>query len=225
MINLGIPGYSTFQGLVTLEREALPLAPDVVTWSYLANDGAMTGEADRATYAQREGAVGALLELLHRSRAYETLEAWIARLRGAVASAPRSDVRNVASLAEAEANARASAELAKRAGVPFVLVANCVRGSTAAVLEAVARETGTPYLDATALVESALPRIASDPEFAGDRAELIRRYGADRLASDPRLHGFLPDLCHPNAVGHRLIAEALAESVEKAAAQKAAPRG
>ena len=223
VLNLGVPGYSTFQGRVMLEREALPLAPDIVTWSYLSNDGAMTGEADRASYAQREGKVGALLEVLHRSRAYETLEAWIARARGAAAEKPRSDVRNVGSLAEAGENVRGAVAVARRAGVPLVIVANCVRGSTAAVLAGVAQQTGTPYLDATALVESALPRIAQDPELAPDRENLVRRYGAQKLASDPRLYGFLPDLCHPNAIGHRLIAEALAGIVADAAIPAASP--
>lgn len=223
VLNLGVPGYSTFQGRIMLEREALPLAPDVVLWSYLSNDGAMTGEADRSAYARREGAVGALLQLLHHSRAYETLEAWIAHARGAAASRPRDDVRNVASLAEAAANARESVTLARRAGVPIVLVANCVRGTTAAVLASVAQETGAPYLDATALVEAAIPRIASDPAFEADRRALTARYGAARLAKEPRLHGFLPDLCHPNATGHRLIAEALAPLVIRATARARTP--
>lgn len=223
VLNLGVPGYSTFQGRVMLEREALPLSPDVVIWSYLSNDGAMTGEADRAAYARREGAIGALLAALHHSRAYETLEAWIAHARGAAATQPRSDVRNIASLAEAAANAREAVASARRAGVPIVLVANCVRGETAGVLARVAQEAAAPYLDATALVEAAIPRIAADPRLAAEREALVARYGATRLAKEPRLYGFLPDLCHPNAIGHRLIADALAPLVAGAAARAAAP--
>jgi lysophospholipase L1-like esterase len=221
VLNLGVPGYSTFQGLVMLEREALPLGPDVVTWSYLSNDGAMTGEADRVSYARREGAVGALLAWLHRSRAYETLEAWIARARGASAERPASGVRNVTSYEEAAQNVREAVGVARRAGVPLVLVANCVRGPAAEVLARVSHETGAPYLDATALVEAALPRIAGDPEFAADRQHLAGRYGERALAVDRRLYGFLPDHCHPNAIGHRLIGEALAGIVASKLEHKA----
>jgi len=219
VLNLGVPGYSTLQGRVALEREALPLSPDVITWSYVSNDGAMTGESDRAALARREGWLGALLAWLHRSRAYETLEAWIGRLRQASGGdAPAPAVRNVSGYAEAEQNVRAAVATARKAGVPLVLVTNCARGAPAAVLERVARETGTPHLDATALVEAAIPRIAADPAFASDRARLARRYGAPLLQRKPYLLGFLPDGCHPNAVGHRLIAEALAQEVETAGA-------
>src|SRR5690606_12738629 len=55
VINLGVPGYSSFQGRVLLERTALGLAPDLVVWSYLANDGAATGESDAEAYARRLG--------------------------------------------------------------------------------------------------------------------------------------------------------------------------
>ena len=223
VLNLGVPGYSTFQGTVMLAREALPLAPDVVTWSYLSNDGAMTGEADRATYAQRSGWLGALLEVLHHSRFYETLEAWIGKLRSG--AKPEKGVRNVSGWGEAEANVRGAVAAARAAGVPLVLVANCVRGPAAEVMARVARDTGTPYLDATKLVEDALPRIGSDPAFEADRAKVVARYGERAVAGNPRLLGFLPDLCHPNPVGHRLIAQALAPLVEAAAASRAPTGG
>lgn len=227
VLNLGVPGYSTFQGLVMLTREALPLAPDVVLFSYLSNDGAMTGEPDRLAYARRSGWLGAVLEVLHRSRAFEALEAWIttarARLGGAAAAQPRSDVRNIESYREADENLRVAVAAAQAAGVPMVLVANCVRGPAAEVLARVAADTGTPYLDATALVEAAIPRIMTEPAFAKDRQRLAQRYGETTLVSTPMLFGFLPDACHPNAVGHRLIGDALASIVEKAAKPRSAP--
>jgi lysophospholipase L1-like esterase len=227
VLNLGVPGYSSFQGLVTLARDALPLAPDVVLFSYLSNDGAMTGEPDRVAYARRASWLGALLELLHRSRAFETLEAWIttarAALGGAGAAQPRSDVRNVENYREAEGNLRAAVQTAQAANVPLVLVANCLRGPAAEVMARVAADTGTPYLDATALVEAAIPRIMSEPAFAKDRERLVQRYGEATLLSTPILFGFLPDACHPNAVGHRLIGDALAGIVEKTAKPRSAP--
>jgi lysophospholipase L1-like esterase len=218
VLNLGVPGYSTFQGLVLLERTALPLEPDLVTWSFLSNDGALTGEADRAAYARRQGLAGALLAALHHSRAFETLEAWIAvgrqRLRPARASPqPSPDARNVAGLAEAERNVREAVTRARDAGVALVLVAQCVRPPHSTLLGRVAASEGLPFLDAWALLQAAAPRVATEPGFEADRAWLRSRYAERTLAAQRGLFTLLPDGCHPNAVGHRLVGEALAELV------------
>jgi lysophospholipase L1-like esterase len=215
VLNLGVPGYSTFQGRVLLARTALTLAPDLVVWSYLSNDGAMTGENDLVTFERRRGALGALLEVLHRSRAFETLEAWIAVARAHVApSAPPDPTdrsrRNVPSYRIAAENMRASIDAARAAGVPIVLVGQCTRGKVAAVMARVAADTGTPYLDATALLDAAVPTIATAPRYAPQREQLAERYGAGEIAAHPRWLAFLPDACHPNPLGHELVADALA---------------
>jgi len=216
VINLGVPGYSSFQGLALLRRVALPLVPDLVVWSYLSNDGAATGEDDGASYVRREGPVGALLEALHASRAFEALESWIAVARARVRPAQPPDPhdpaqRNVPTYQVARGNVRAAVAAARSAGVPIALVGQCIRGAPAQVMADVARETRAPHLDATALLDASVPVIAEQAEFAADRKRLAARYGASELADHPHWFAFLPDSCHPNPVGHRLVAAALAE--------------
>lgn len=221
VINLGVPGYSTFQGRVLLEKVALPLAPDLALWSYISNDGAPTGESDRRAYAQRSGPTGALLAGLHASRAFETLEAWVswaqARLRPPAPPDPRDPAaRNVRSEQEIERNVREALELAERADVPLVVLALCARGRAARLLSELAAESGAPFVDGMAQLVAAAPRVAQAPEFAEERRRLQDLYGAARLEREPLLHVLLPDGCHPNAVGHALVAEALAPVVARA---------
>lgn len=216
VINLGVPGYSSFQGLILLQRLGLALAPDLVVWSFLSNDGAATGENDEATYAHRLGPAGALLEVLHASRAFEALEGWIAvaraRVRPVVPPDPKDPTqRNVTNYELARANVRAAVRSAHRAGVQIALVAQCVRGVPAELMAEVAHQTGAPFLDATALLDAAIPAIGTEARFAADRERLRERYGAEALASHPRWLTFLPDRCHPNPLGHRVVADALAE--------------
>ena len=221
ILNLGVPGYSSFQGRVLLERVALDLDPDIIVWSYLSNDGAMTGESDMATYEKRLGASGALLALLHESRAFETLEAWIAVLRGRLAPAaahdPRdSSQRNIPSYRVAGANVRAAVELARARGVPIVLVGQCTRGEPASMMAQIANATGTPHLDATALLDASIEALMTEERFEDLRAMQRERYGNLELERHPKWLAFLPDTCHPNAFGHRLVGDALADVIADA---------
>jgi len=216
ILNLGVPGYSSFQGRVLLERVALGFQPDAVVWSYLSNDGAVTGVSDKATYAQRLGASGALLEALHHSRAFEALEAWIAVLRTRWRPQPAPDPydraqRNVPSYRAASVNLISAVTLAQEAGVPIVLVGQCTRGLPAEVMASVAQDAGALHLDATALLDATVPTLQNDARFAAWRARLFDLYGRDEVELHPRLLAFLPDFCHPNGVGHQLTADALAD--------------
>ena len=105
----------------------------------------------------------------------------------------------------------------------MLLLAQCVRRGAAGVLARVAERTHTPLLDATALIDSSLGRIASGVQFQAARAALAQRYGDGTLRERPHLLGFLPDACHPNAIGHRIAAEALADWVEEQRVGSPAP--
>ena len=220
ILNLGVPGYSTFQGRVLLQRVALGLEPDAVVWSYLSNDGAATGVSDAETYQQRLGGTGALLAVLHRSRAFETLEAWIAvlRTRWQPSSEPDpTDVqqRNVANYQAAGGNLIGAVMLANDAGIPIVLLGQCTRKVPAQVMASVAQNSGVPHLDATGMLDATVPALLVDPRFADWRAQQRERYGDD-LDAHPNWLAFLPDTCHPNAIGHRLVADELAEILASA---------
>ena len=218
IVNLGVPGYSSFQGRVLLERFALGLDPDVIVWSYLSNDGAMTGESDQATYEKRIGASGALLAALHQSRAFETLEAWIAVVRGRLQPATALDPhdaaqRNIPSYRVAAANLRSVVDLARGRGVPIVLLGQCTRGEPAAMMAQIAHATDTPHLDATALLDASIEAMMTDERFADLRDMQRERYGSGELERHPKWLAFLPDTCHPNAFGHHLVGDALADVI------------
>lgn len=218
IVNLGVPGYSSFQGRVLLERFALGLDPDVIVWSYLSNDGAMTGESDQSTYEKRIGASGALLAALHQSRAFETLEAWIAVARGRLQPAAALDPydaaqRNIPSYRVAATNLRSVVDLARDRGVPIVLVGQCTRGEPAAMMANIARTTDTPHLDATALLDASIEAMMTEERFADLREMQRERYGSGELERHPKWLAFLPDTCHPNAFGHHLVGDALANVI------------
>ena len=221
IVNLGVPGYSSFQGRILLERFALGLAPDAIVWSYLSNDGAVTGESDAATYEKRLGAIGALLAALHQSRAFETLEAWVAAARARLRPTPAPNPydaaqRNIPSYRVAAANLRSVVALARDRAVPIVLVGQCTRGEPAAMMAEIARATDTPHLDATAVLDGSIEAMRTEERFADLRNTQRERYGSEELDRHPKWLAFLPDACHPNAFGHRLVGDALADVIASA---------
>jgi len=81
------------------------------------------------------------------------------------------------------------------------------------VLEA-AGESNAPLVDTAALLDSWIPRIPGQPRFAAEMARVIGIYGERQVAEVPGLEVYLADGCHPNPLGHRILAEALADRVE-----------
>jgi hypothetical protein len=53
--------------------------------------------------------------------------------------------------------------------------------------------------------------MMTDERFAELREKQRERYGSAELERHPRWLAFLPDACHPNAFGQRLVGDALAD--------------
>lgn len=216
--NLGVPGYSSFQGLVLLERVALDLEPDALLFSFGSNDRTPTGISDREVYARRDTALGALQAVVHHSRAYETLAAWWNALRGAGAAdaeqLQRKGRENVSREEFAE-NLQRAAALARERNLPLGFVSNCLDREGLRVMGQVAREAGVPFVNGHATMVRRIPELRGGALLPGQVAQTRRIYGDGVLeASESVRWVLLPDRCHPNRVGHALIGEAVADVVE-----------
>ena len=77
----------------------------------------------------------------------------------------------------------------------------------------IAHATDTPHLDATALLDASIEAMMTDERFADLRDMQRERYGSGELERHPKWLAFLPDTCHPNAFGHHLVGDALADVI------------
>jgi lysophospholipase L1-like esterase len=234
VVNLGVCGYSSLQGRVLLEREGLAYAPDLVTISYGSNDWSKVPEPFDEVLRRNEGWLGGVRAALHHSRAYQIYAAFLAKAargggapaNGGSGPAPGGGgqglVMNVGP-ERSERNLVAMIEDSRRGGADAILVTNCVPGPMADPLRAAARATGAPLLDTEDLLRGA---IASRDTLPGDlRARVRSLYGAQALEEHPDLEVYLSDRCHPNVIGQRLVAEALAGMVESAPSFRRAAGG
>ena len=221
VINLGVCGYSSLQGLVLLSRAAAQYQPDVVTLSYGSNDFSPVPEPFDVALARNRGWSGALREWLHMSRAYQVLSG---SLRAALQGSEDDDARagGAADLVlnvgpeKSEANMISMANAVTGIGGESIFVTNCVRGELGEPIRAAAARTGSPLLDTEALLEEAIPVVLAGEEPEFERYRTL--YGEPLLAQFPYLAVYLGDHCHPNAIGHELIAEALVPMIEATSA-------
>jgi len=223
VVNLGVCGYSSLQGRVLMEREALRYRPDLVTISYGSNDFSLVPEAFDAVYARNRGWTGAVREALNRSRAYQVYASLVLKYAGGRhAGSGDGDgagesgmVLNVGPEESAENLAR-MAMLAKDRGIDAILVTNCVPGDMVEPNREAAARTGTPLLDTGELLGEALPDILAGRRYPDVFRWYAALYGPSGMADYPWLAVYLTDRCHPNVIGHGLIAERLATMVEEA---------
>jgi lysophospholipase L1-like esterase len=213
VINLGVCGYSSLQGLVLLSRTAASYEPDVITLSYGSNDFSLVPEPFDAALERNRGWSGALREWLHLSRAYQVLSG---SLRAALRGGGEGDeaealVLNVGP-EKSEANMAAMAQAVERSGGEAIFVTNCARDALGEPIRRAAARTGRPILDTEALLEGAIPLVLAGGRPGFERYRSL--YGEALLARFPHLAVYLGDHCHPNAIGHELIAEALAPMIE-----------
>lgn len=222
VLNLGVCGYSSFQGLVLLRREALRYRPDMVTISYGSNDWSRVPEPFHEAYERNAGWIGGVRSLLHRSRAYQVYAAWLSGLADGERAAEVRELRlkenemplNVGPERSRE-NLESLVSEARAEGASTILVTNCVFGEMAVPVLEAARASGAPLLDTASLLRSRAGSPGQDPELVAARDRNLARYGGEMLQRYPELQVYLADRCHPNAAGHRIIAGELAALIER----------
>ena len=223
VINLGVCGYSSFQGRILLDRDALAFEPDVVTLSYGSNDYSEVPEPFDVARERNQGWTGSLRGALYRSHAYRAAAAWWGRRRQGATSAPM--VLNVGP-DKSRGNLAAMARRVRESGADPLFVENCTPGDMAVPMQSAASEEHVPLLKTSLLLADAAGAVQSGALHPPEMAQVRARYGDALLREFPWLAMYLADHCHPNAAGQRLLAEALVPLVESAPSfRRAAPPG
>jgi lysophospholipase L1-like esterase len=215
VINLALPGYSSYHGRVVLERYGLAYAPDMVIVSFGANDSRVVPRVvkrmiQHPNWKERAAAVLSglktvrLLEkvLVARRNPMERFR----KLREAEGSEP------FVTLDEFRANLTAIAETGRRNGFETILLPLCCPLDYLSAQTALAEREGIPSLDGTFILLDAVSTIQQgrrEPDLARHYETL---YGKEILESR-RLLYVTSDTCHPNVLGHRILAEALFERI------------
>jgi len=224
VLNLGVSGYSSLQGLLLLEKEGLRLSPDYVVVAYGSNDsfsellGTYRNMTDRevVTLLNRSKKVPSwLMQGLHKSHLYHGMKKGILFLwpkaKSLIGNGETGRVRVPAE--EYRANLSRFCRIAEANGfkVIYLNIGN-YQNAYSRAMRGAARDEGVDFVNAVEVFRLRLPAIRSGVLYA----ELLSPY-RDMLgeAIESRIYDegsiyYTVDGGHPNAVGHEMIAEELA---------------
>lgn len=199
--NLGVAGWSSYQGRQQLARDVVPLAPAVVSLAFGWNDHWIGfGVTDQQVAAIHHGATGGALEALRTVQLFTQARLALAGRRGAFP--------NRVPIADFRANLRAMVETARAHGmVPMLVTAasNHVPGHEPAYL-------GDRWLrDLHELVPLHRAYVAAVRSTASSTGAALCDAAArfEALAASDRDRRMMADGIHPNAAGDAWLAAVL----------------
>lgn len=234
VLNAGVPGYSTHQGLWLLENRVLDYQPDLLVISFARND-----EIDVTFNPDQEARTLSDSELMprdlgpgaYREKLQASSPSLSKRLKGTglyrflrrkIVAVTQKDsgghesnrvleVKRRVSIAEYYTNLQSMAQLAHIAGaqVVFLDVGSTTKEYPQAMRQ-VAEKYQAPFVDAWTLFNTQSEAMRSDSRFAKFR----EGYSAaldEELFNDPKNFWLVysTDFAHPNAIGHQVIADEL----------------
>ncbi|MFQ6103263.1 MAG: SGNH/GDSL hydrolase family protein [Candidatus Glassbacteria bacterium] len=224
VINAGVPGYTSLQGLTLFKNEILKLSPDAITLAFGANDCHRTSRSDSEIIREREGAVGAAQEMLSHIYLYKLLRYGIVSLKiKREFKANTAPVSPRVSPREFRAAMKDVILRAKTSGADVFLVeilpTHRQWDPYRKIHSQLSTELEVPLLCVSKLFDEFLtdPMAHKGPVLSYIEA-MREKYGEDVIALHPDIYVRL-DMVHPNSLGHLLIADALSLMIEASLAE------
>lgn len=160
VVNGGISGYTSFQGLFAIKHIALGYQPDVLVISYCLHDGDISYAEDKEVMTDSAGEI-ALKRLLYRSQLYLMLRKIIFRQKALLFDSSKRPVVARVSLGDYEKNLREMVDLARARQIrcyfldlPVDFGRVPAREPYRLVMRKVAQSEGVPLIDASGAATS-----------------------------------------------------------------------
>ena len=232
VLNLGVTGYTSLQGRELFLGEAAAFAPDLVLFAFGPNDRLPALQSDAEHLFAGTWKISPVQVFLSRFQVYKLLRAgviYLERRRQGLSLDSRTilpRLKRKVSPEEFAENAAAVKRRADQLGAGFILLnvdfPSLPRDHNYSNLKQEAAKAGVSLPPAwsqwdTSQKAAAIARELEAPELDLRelfRHELSRRRAEGEKLPDPDWFALMIDNGHPNAEGHRLIAQALAPLVE-----------
>jgi lysophospholipase L1-like esterase len=206
--NYSTPGFTSYQGRLLLEDRIGIKNGDIVLVSFGSNDSYPSLRSDNVRFKERNSMLGNVRWYLDRLLIIK----WMHTL---IHSLPEPRVpktkNNRVTLEDYQKNlSTIFKEVLQRGGKPhFINI--CNRGEYHSVAEKAAKSAHIPFYDFPENFKHYLSKVHD--LFPEKFVTYFDAYGK-LLEKDTRLAFLFPDLCHPNAIGHGLMANTIFERLE-----------
>ena len=223
VINSGIPGYSSFQGLVQLKRVILKLKPDLITCCYGKNDALKIPDyVDKDLHQRNISLKGRTREFLLHSKIFVLLENIGIRIRRMINNRDgnsRKAVEQRVPPTDFESNIREIITLSENSNIKPILInhysvdhSNNEYQSTAYndIINKVSNEKGITIVDTKEIFREAFHTLHTNDD---QRRKIEQLYPESFIVDNISKKVFYMDHCHPTRFGHYIIAQALLENI------------
>jgi lysophospholipase L1-like esterase len=210
--NFGIPGYSSYHGRRQFDHYVLKYSPDMVILSFGANDGRMVPKDVKKVLRQSPFIEG-LKDFLTGFKTYRLFRKIVFSLYNPFdkyrsGKAGEAESEAFVTTWEFQQNLEHIIRRGKKSGVETVLLGLCCPIDYLAKMSAVARREGARSMDGMHILLQKLPCIQTGDCYKNLSRYYERLYGREVLENRRMLY-VTSDTCHPNRLGHRILAEAL----------------
>ncbi len=206
--NYSTPGFTSYHGRLLLEDKVEIKNGDIVLISFGSNDSYPSIKSDSVRFQERNSMVGKVIWSLNRLLVIN----W---MRTLIHSLPEPRIpktkKSRVSLEDYHKNLDAIfKEVRQRGGKPH-FISICNNGPYRDVAEQVAISAQIPFYDFPEIFNPYLSNVHD--LFPEKFVTYFDAYGK-LMEKKTQLAFLFPDLCHPNAIGHGLMANAIFERLE-----------
>ena len=201
--NYSTPGFTSYQGRLLLDDKVKVKKDDIILVSFGANDSYPAIKSDRIHFQIRNSLLGKINWSLNRLKIYKWLQTILHYLSGPIVS----KIKNKrVPLEEYQENLEVIFKSILRKGGRPIFVNICNNGEYGTAAEKTAKALHIPFYNFPEIFKPYLSKIHDlyPEKFVG----YFEAYGK-LIEKEDQLVFLFPDLCHPNSIGHELMADIL----------------
>ncbi|MBC8283929.1 MAG: SGNH/GDSL hydrolase family protein [Nitrospinae bacterium] len=201
--NYSTPGFTTYQGRLLLDDKVNIKKGDIVLVSFGSNDSYPSIKSDDIYSQEGNSLPGKINWSLNRLKIYKALRTLVHYLPEPTIS--ETTIRRV-SLEEYQENLKDIFQTILRDGGTPLFVNICNVGEYRSAAEKTAKDWNVPFYNFPEIFNPYLSKVHDlYPEKFVDYFEAYGKL----IEKETQLVFLFPDLCHPNAIGHQLMADIL----------------